>query len=401
MNSFIRSFNTDLRLLSKKATEYRKYLHSFPELSGREKKTSQFIEDTLKNIGVQNVVKYSGHGLSAFLSGKNNDIVVGIRAEMDALPIDEANDVDYASKNKGVMHACGHDVHMGILLSFAELLNKKKSDLPVGVKIIFQPSEETLPGGAFFMIDQGVLKDPAVNYMLGFHVLPEMKAGNTGFRQGVYMASSDEIYLTLIGKGGHAAMPHLLNDPVVCAAQIITTMQQVISRRASPDIPSVLSFGKFIANGRTNVIPDVVEIEGTFRTFDEKWRTKAHGLISDISMHSAATAEIVADMKIVKGYPVLYNDPGLTMKMKNVVTSVLGKVYVEELPLRMTADDFAYYTQEVPSCYFRLGVGDPGNDTIRYLHTPLFDVHDDVFVTGLKALTACVFSGFGQKDAVK
>jgi amidohydrolase len=277
------------------------------------------------------------------------------------------------------------------------LLVQNTSALPVGVKIIFQPSEETLPGGALQMIEQGVLENPDVSSMLGIHVLPEMKAGVVGFRHGVYMASSDEIYLTLIGKGGHAAMPHLLNDPVVCAAQIITTMQQVISRRASPEIPSVLSFGKFIANGRTNVIPDVVEIEGTFRTFDEKWRQKAHKLITDISVHSAATADIVADMNIIKGYPVLKNDASLVKTMKHAVESVLGKEHIEDLPLRMTADDFAYYTQKVPSCYFRLGTGSPDNDTVRYLHTPLFDVHKDVFLTGLKALTACLFSGFGQE----
>ncbi len=383
----------DFSELSEKAITYRSFLHKHPELSGREKNTSQYIEQILREIGIHDIKNFSNYGIAAHIPGKDTERVVGIRAEMDALPIEEANDVDYASENQGVMHACGHDVHMGIVLALAELLFKHRSDLPVSVKLIFQPSEETLPGGASQMIEQGVLKDPDVNYMLGIHVLPEMKAGFVGFRSGIYMASSDEIYLTLIGKGGHAAMPHLLNDPVVCAAQIITSMQQVISRRASPEIPSVLSFGKFIANGRTNVIPDVVEIEGTFRTFDEQWRQKAHGLIQDISLHSAATADVVADMKIVSGYPVLKNNPELTQIMKNAVTEILGKSKIHELPLRMTADDFAYYTAQVPACYIRLGAGNPGNDTVRYLHTPLFDVHNDVFVTGIKTLAACVFEG--------
>jgi amidohydrolase len=243
MNTIITSLQNELLQLTEKAVTYRKHFHKHPELSGREIQTSQFIEEQLLSLGITEIVRYPDYGLSALIKGPEDAPVVGIRAEMDALPIDEANDVDYASNNQGVMHACGHDVHMGIVLSVAGFFHQHREKLPVSIKLIFQPSEETLPGGAIQMINNGVLKNPEVNYMLGMHVLPEMKAGNVGFRPGIYMASSDEIFLTLIGKGGHAAMPHLLNDPVVCAAQILTSVQQVISRRASPEIPSVLSFG--------------------------------------------------------------------------------------------------------------------------------------------------------------
>jgi len=313
---------------------------------------------------------------------------------MDALPITETNDIAHKSLNEGIMHACGHDVHMGILLAFAELLFQNRTLLPVGVKLIFQPSEETLPGGASQLIKQGVFNHPNVDFMLGFHVLPEMKAGMIGFRQGIYMASSDEIYLTLHGKGGHAAMPHLLNDPVICASQILTSLQQLISRRASPEIPTVLSFGKFVANGRTNVIPDVVEIEGTFRTFNEEWREKAHSIISDITINTAKAANIRAELQIIRGYPVLFNNETLTQQMHKAVERKLGKKNVVSLPLRMTSDDFAYYSQNIPSCYFRIGAGDPGSEQIRYLHTSGFDVHNNIFTTGLNALTACLFDGY-------
>ncbi len=389
MNALYTLFENDFLRIADIAAGHRKYLHAHPELSGKEEKTSQYITKVLTDMGLKNIVHYENHGLSVFL-GKENSKTIAIRAEMDALPLEEANEVDYVSRNHGVMHACGHDVHMGIMLGIAFLLHEHSQHLPFGVKLIFQPSEETLPGGALEMINSGVLENPKVDYMLGLHVLPEMKAGKVAFRKGLYMASSDEIYLTLIGKGGHAAMPHLLNDPVVCAAQLVTTLQQAISRRTSPEIPSVLSFGKFIANGRTNVIPDVVEIEGTFRTFDEEWRKKAHDLIKEICVNTAETSGVAADLKIIKGYPVLSNDSVLTEKVLLSAKKHLGDTNVEELQLRMTADDFAYYTQHVPSCYFRIGSGDPSNDTVRNLHTPLFDVHEDVYITGLRAMTAAL-----------
>lgn len=373
---------------------HRRHLHACPELSGKEFKTSAYIIQTLESIGIGKIQQYENLGITAVIEGNQKGPVIGLRAEMDALPIEEANDTEYVSQNPGVMHACGHDVHMALLLGVASVFFRMKDQLPFSIKLIFQPSEETLPGGALEMINKGVLSDPQVDFMLGFHVLPEMEAGKTGIKPGNYMASGDEIYLTLFGKGGHAAMPHLLNDPVVCAANIITTMQQIISRKASPDIPTVLSFGRFIANGRTNVVPDVVEIEGTFRTFDETWRLKAHRLIEDIARNTAQSADIVADLRIIKGYPVLYNNPELTSDVKSVFQQTMGKTNVIDLPLRMTADDFAYYTHQVPSCYFRIGAGFPGNSVIRNLHTPLFDIHPETFSTGLKAIVSAVSAAF-------
>jgi len=394
MKTLYQHFESEFAAIHKKAVTYRRHIHANPELSGSEVQTAAFIEHTLKEIGIETIRHFENHGISALIKGKTLKPVIGIRAEMDALPIEETNEVDYVSKNRGVMHACGHDVHMSILLGLAELLHKHSDELPVSVELIFQPSEETLPGGAKAMIEGGVLKNPTIDFMLALHVLPEMKVGNVGFRKGMYMASGDEIYMTLLGKGGHAAMPHLLNDPVVCAAQIVTSMQQVISRRASPEIPSVLSFGRFIANGRTNVIPDVVEIEGTFRTFDEKWRIRAHKLISDIAMNTAESAGVAADVKIIKGYPVLFNNEVLTEKIIKIAKKTLGSNHVEELPLRMTADDFAYYTHEVPSCYMRIGTGTGKQGGTRFLHTPLFDVHEDSIYTGIKLLSGILLNKF-------
>jgi amidohydrolase len=394
MKTLYQQFENEFAVIHKKAVSYRRYLHSNPELSGKEVQTASFIERTLRELGIENIKLFENHGIAALIEGGKAGPVVGIRAEMDALPIEETNEIDYVSKNRGVMHACGHDVHMAILLGLAELLNKYSHELPVSVKLIFQPSEETLPGGAKAMIDTGVLESPKVDYMLALHVLPEMTTGNVGFRKGMYMASGDEIYLTLLGKGGHAAMPHLLNDPVVCAAQIVTSMQQVISRRASPEIPSVLSFGRFIANGRTNVIPDVVEIEGTFRTFDEKWRTKAHKLITDIALNTAESSDVSADVKIVKGYPVLINNEVLTGKIMKIAEETFGSNHIEKLPLRMTADDFAYYTHEVPSCYMRIGTGTEEQGGTRFLHTPLFNVDENSLLTGIKLFSAILLNEF-------
>ncbi len=384
--------------LAQKAKSYREHLHLYPELSGKEIETSTYIEKTLRNIGFSNIRNYSNHGISVVIPSTESNIVVGLRAETDALPIEEANEVEYCSKYSGVMHACGHDVHVGIMLALAELFYKYKELTPVGIKFIFQPSEETLPGGAKAMIAEGVLTAPEVNYMLGMHVAPEMKSNLTGFRSGMYMASSDEIFITLLGKGGHAAMPHIISDPVACGAQIITSSLQVINRRTLPEIPSILSFGKFIANGKTNIIPDVVEIEGTFRTFDEKWRQKALSFLQNITKNLSETAEITSDIKIINGYPVMYNNEKLTAEMKNAVTEILGDENVKDLNLKMTSDDFAYYSQLLPSCYFRIGSKDPDCDIIRNLHTPLFDVHEKVYITGIKALAACISLGFLKRE---
>src|SRR5262249_26110367 len=257
-------------------TSVRRHLHAHPELSFKEHKTVEYVSSQLTSFGITNQKRAAQTGLVALLEGKNpGKKTIALRADMDALPIQETNDVEYRSKNSGVMHACGHDVHTSSLLGAAKILSRLKNDFEGSVKFIFQPGEEKLPGGASLMIKEGVLKNPSPKSILGQHVLPQLQTGKVGFRSGIYMASSDELYVTVKGKGGHGAMPHLNIDPVLIASHIIVALQQVVSRMASPIIPSALSFGKVIANGANNVIPDEVFMEGTFRTFDESWREEA------------------------------------------------------------------------------------------------------------------------------
>lgn len=367
------------------ALKHRRYFHANPELSGQELNTSAYIARTLQEYGIENMQIYSNYGISALVEGEDTDFVIGLRAEMDALPIEEATGLEFSSTSRGVMHACGHDMHMAILLAFASIIAQDDHKPPVSIKLIFQPSEETLPGGAKQLIDSGVLNNPSVNCMLAFHVLPDLPVGHIGLHPGKYMASNDELFITLIGHGGHAAMPHLLRDPVLCAAQIITSLSQIIGRRSRPDIPSVLSFGRVIANGRTNVIPDIVEMEGTFRTFDENWRETAHKIIAETIDNIAQMNDVDAHLQIRKGYPALINNEKLTEIIKKLASDVSGKEAVHSLPIRTTADDFAFYSHIVPSCFIRLGVN-TNAFTVGNLHTPLFNPDEKAMISALKLL---------------
>lgn len=381
-------YNSALELINfafEEAVKHRRYLHAHPELSGNEKNTSEYIIKTLKNYGINNIQKYSNYGVSAFIEGHNINIVIGLRAEMDALPIEETTKLEYSSTTPGIMHACGHDLHMAILLGFSYICSQLKEKLPISFKFIFQPSEETLPGGAKQMIDNGVLTNPDVTHMLAFHAYPELQVGQIGLRPGKYMASNDEIFITLAGQGGHSAMPHLLNDPVQCAAQLITTLSQIINRRSAPDVPTILSFGKIIANGRTNVIPDKVELEGTFRTFDENWRIKAHSIIKNTTNLISQIYNVEPNLQIINGYPVLVNDEKLTILIKQLASDLLGPDSVQIIPIRTTADDFAYFTQVIPSCFIRLGVSLPNRSSAN-LHTPIFNPDESSITTALKIL---------------
>jgi amidohydrolase len=364
--------------------QIRRHLHAHPELSEKEYNTAGFICKTLDGYGIQYMRNVGGNGIVAKIEGRQpQTTTLALRADMDALPIRELNECEYKSLNPGVMHACGHDVHMASLLGASKILNELRHDFEGTIRLIFQPSEEKFPGGALAMIGDGVLKNPVPERIYGQHVLPTLEAGKVGFKPGRYMASTDEVYLTVKGKGGHAATPELIIDPVLIAAHIIVALQQVVSRVASPGVPTVLSFGRVIADGRTNIIPSEVKIDGTFRTFDEKWRALAHEKITAIAKGMAESMGGSCDVFIAKGYPFLVNDDRVTAQAKALAQEYLGVENVVDLDQRMTAEDFAYYTQIIPACFYRLGVKNPEWKNIRNLHTPEFDADEHSLETGM------------------
>lgn len=368
----------------------RRHLHSHPELSFHEVETSVFVANKLEELGLE-YHKMADTGLVALIKGdKPSDKVIALRADMDALPITEANDVSYKSQNNGVMHACGHDAHTSSLLGTAKILTELKSEFGGTIKLIFQPAEEKLPGGASLMIKEGVLKNPKPAAVLGQHVMPLIDAGKVGFRAGKYMASTDELYVTVKGKGGHGAQPQQNVDPVIITAHILTALQQVISRFADPKSPSVLSFGKVIANGATNVIPNEVYMEGTFRTMDEKWRGEAHIKMKKMAEGIAESMGGSCEFNIMKGYPFLINEEVLTAATRGHAEDYLGKENVLDLDIWMAAEDFAYYSQVADSCFYRLGTRNEERGITSSVHTPTFDVEEDAFKisTGLMAYLA-------------
>jgi amidohydrolase len=364
--------------------EIRRHIHSNPELSFNEYETAAYVEDYLQNKLGLKTQRLAKTGVIALIEGQNpNNKVVGLRADMDALPIVEVNDGrPYRSQKEGVMHACGHDVHTTSLLGAATILNEIKAEMTGTVKLIFQPGEEKLPGGASLLIAGGVLQNPEVDVMIGQHVMPQIVAGKTGFRQGLYMASTDEIYIKVLGKGGHGAMPHFNIDPVLITSHMIVALQQVVSRHANPATPSVLSFGKVIAQGATNVIPSEVIVEGTFRTLDENWRAAAHEKIVGIARGVVESMGGELEIEIRKGYPFLKNEPALTQRCQSAAIDYLGSENVTDLDIWMAAEDFAYYSQHVPSCFYRLGVRNESRGITNSVHHPSFDVDEDALENG-------------------
>ncbi|WP_276359060.1 M20 family metallopeptidase [Daejeonella sp. H1SJ63] len=357
--------------------ENRRHLHANPELSFHEYETSAFVAKKLDELGI-GYEKMANTGLVALIKGaKPSDAVVALRADMDALPIVEANDVIYKSKNPGVMHACGHDVHTSSLLGTAKILTELKDEFAGTVKLIFQPAEEKLPGGANLMIQEGVLENPKPDAVVGQHVMPLIESGKVGFRAGKYMASTDEIYVTVHGKGGHGAQPQQNIDPVLITSHIIVALQQIVSRIADPKTPSVLSFGKVIANGATNVIPNEVYLEGTFRTMDEEWRAKAHEKMKKMAEGIAEAMGGSCEFKIMRGYPFLINEEKLTADVRAYAEDYLGKENVLDLDIWMAAEDFAYYSQVSDACFYRLGTGNVARGITSSVHTPTFDVDED------------------------
>lgn len=362
----------------------RRHIHAHPELSFEEYNTSDFIVSKLKAYNIpftQGMVKT---GIVALIEGKNpSKKVVALRADMDALPIVEANDVEYKSKNNGVMHACGHDVHTASLLGAAKILNELKAEFEGSVKLIFQPGEEKLPGGASLMIKEGVLENPGPQCIFGQHVFPSMEAGKVGFRSGMYMASTDEIYMTVKGKGGHAAMPKDYNSPLLIASKILLELnKEFMLERADTLPPTVLAFGKIIGNGATNVIPEEVKIEGTFRTMNEEWRKQAHAKMKALASTIAQEMSGACELTVMPGYPFLVNDKTTTESAIKAATDYLGKENVEELQVRMTAEDFAFYSQQIPSCFYRLGTGNKSKNIVSGIHTATFDIDEKALEIG-------------------
>lgn len=355
----------------------RRHLHRHPELSFEEFNTSAFVKKKLEQLGISYEEK-ADTGVVGIVKGeKSSDRVIALRADMDALPITEVEGRSYGSENVGVMHACGHDVHTSSLLGVAKILQEMKADFGGTIKLIFQPGEEKLPGGASLMIKDGVLKNPVPGAVLGQHVMPFIEVGKVGFRSGQYMASSDELYMTVKGKGGHGAQPHNNIDPIAITAQIITALQQIVSRAADPRIPTVLSWGKIVGDGATNVIPNEVYLEGTFRTFSENWRNEAHEKMKKIAVGIAESMGATCDFEVRRGYPSLVNEPALTACARSYAEDYLGKENVLELELWPAAEDFAYYSQEANACFYRLGTGNEAKGITSAVHTPTFDIDED------------------------
>lgn len=373
----------------------RQHLHANPELSFHETRTAAFVASKLDELGIP-YQTMANTGLVGLIKGdKPSEAVVALRADLDALPINEANNVPYKSKVEGVMHACGHDVHTSSLLGTAQILSKLKNEFGGTVKLIFQPGEEKLPGGASLMIKEGVLESPKPAAIIGQHVMPLIEAGKVGFRSGKYMASTDEIYVTVRGKGGHGAQPQQNIDPVLIAAHIIVALQQIVSRLADPRIPCVLSFGKVIANGATNVIPNDVYLEGTFRTLDEVWRKQAHEKMKKMAEGIAEAMGGSCEFKIINGYPFLVNEEKLTAQVRAYAEEYLGKEQVKDLDIWMAGEDFAYYSQVSDACFYRLGTRNETLGITSAVHTPTFNIDEKALQvsTGLMAYIAIRYLG--------
>ena len=363
--------------------EIRHHLHANPELSYQEFETAKFIQNKLSEFGIPHEIKATT-GVVGVIKGKNpGSRVFAIRADIDALPIVEENDIPYKSTKKGIMHACGHDVHTTCLLGAAKILNELKNEWEGTVKLIFQPGEEKNPGGASYMIKEGVLENPKPSGIVAMHVHTGMPVGKTSFRSGKVMASADELYFTIKGKGGHAASPHLCVDPILIASHLIISLQQVVSRNSNPFDPSVLSITSFQGGATTNVIPNEVKLMGTFRAMDEKWRAEAHQLIEKISKELVHSMGGEIDLHIDKGYPAVINNEQLNESVKNSAAEFLGPENVQETELRMGAEDFGYYAQQIPACFYRVGVMNKEKGITSGVHTPTFNIDENAIEVGM------------------
>ncbi|MBD0285627.1 MAG: amidohydrolase [Flavisolibacter sp.] len=363
--------------------QIRHHLHAHPELSYQEYETSRFIQQKLQEYAIPFEVK-AGTGVVGLLEGKNqNKRVIALRGDMDALPIKEENDVPYKSRKEGLMHACGHDVHTTCLLGAAKILSETKDAWEGTIKLIFQPGEEKNPGGASLLIKEGVLENPKPQCIFALHVNPQLEVGNLSFRGGQVMASADEIYITIRSKGGHAAAPHLTADTILIASHLVVSLQQIISRNNNPFTPSVLSITSFQGGYTTNVIPTEVKLMGTFRSMNEEWRYKAHDLIRKQAKEVVQAMGAEADVHIDVGYPTVYNNESLNTQARQQAEEYMGKDKIHETEMRMGAEDFGFYSQQIPGCFFRLGTGNKERGITAGVHTPYFNIDDRAIEIGM------------------
>lgn len=379
MRDQIRKLNDEL---FDEIVRLRRTIHQNPELAFEERETARLVTETLAPLGLDVRTGVAKTGVVATLEGGSRGPTVALRADMDALPIEEQNEFDFASKNPGRMHACGHDAHTSSLLGTAAILHSIRDDLRGTVRFIFQPSEERIPGGAKPMIEEGVLKgengSSQPSAIFGQHVQPDLPAGKIGVRSGMYMASSDELYVTVHGEGGHAAAPHILEtDVTLAASHIVVALQSVISRHSPPDVPSVLTIGRLIADGATNVIPERARLEGTFRSMNEEWRFRAHDLIRQVVAHTAEALGATAEIEIAVGYPALYNHPEPTAFVRSAAVEYVGSDNVVDLDLWYAAEDFAWYLREIPGSFYRIGTRNEDQGIIHGLHTPKFTIDEE------------------------
>lgn len=396
---------TEVAALQHRLVEWRRHLHRHPELSFQERATAAFVDEVLRVEGIAtrtDVGKLTtdaiGTGVIAVVKGEasTSDRCFAIRADLDALPIQEVGKPDYCSTVPGVMHACGHDAHTAMVLGAGVALHRLRKEWSGTVMLVFQPGEEKEPGGASLLVKEGVLNDPKPAGILGQHVTPELASGLLGFRSGPFMAAADELYVTVTGRGGHASVRHRLVDPILVAARLLPVLYEEARAVVPAGAPMVISFGKFIGNGATNIVPQTVTIDGTLRTFDERLRANLHALLPQVCARVGSEFDATIDLRIVKGSPVVQNDPALTARMRAAAVALVGADRVVDMDIRMGAEDFAYYTHVMPGCFFRLGTGDPAKDgTQSGLHTAAFDIDEQAMVTGAAMMAWGALSELG------
>lgn len=401
IDPILKELNAKIAAVFPKIVSIRRHIHQHPELSFQEYETSAYIQQQLRELGIPFEV-VAQTGVVAVLTGQKSasDDIVVLRADIDALPIDEQNDVDYKSKNSGVMHACGHDFHTANLLGAASILNDYKTEFSGKIILLFQPAEEKIPGGAIQVLESGILESfgGTIKAVLGLHVSPRVAVGKVGLRSGRFMASSDEFYFTIKGRGGHAAEPHRAVDPIMVGAQLLTTLQQVVSRKANPDVPSVLTFGRFIGDGAANVIPEEVKLAGTFRTMDEVWRKEALEMVAEIAATLPVSLGAKVEVEVRHGYPALYNDPALTQKVKTIIAETMGNSVPQDLEIWMAAEDFAYYSYRYPSLFMLIGTNNNDSTTQYGLHNPQFNLDEKAFETSIAVLVNAAISLLNESN---